>query len=316
MSNRAVSSVLGGLFTIAILVTVVAAFFAAQQSFNARYQVGVREAEEHSRQMLLERFSITGQLDASSGKIVVSILNTGPDPVRIVAVFVDGTLVRDLTSAPETINALVTNLVTTGVTFNDVPVSIRVLSERGNVASTVYPIPAPPGGNGELGASYVGPLKMNFDAFNYYKIGSAPGNKIDNVVLGSVQGAYAIDTASLDGDYIVFSVDIRNRDQDKRTIVLDQFSALHDTKVGVGSSTKTWFLITVDAAGDLVPLQDVTIKYDETVRIYFGSGSPGSQDAVKAFAPGTEALVNLVFHGTIAGKEWSQNSPFVVSLFE
>jgi len=312
--RKAVSTLLGGLVMILIVTTVIASFFAYQQQFNSRYQTVARQVNDHEREMNLERMNLFPKIDLSNN-ILIDVTNSGSNPLRIVAVFTDSGLSNDLTANPETINEGMTSPIDAQTTYSGTgSVTIKILTERGNTASTIYPVPSPNrGGNNQEGASFVGPLKLEFSSFSYYKV-NAPGNKVHDLVLGSKAPAYTIDTGSLTGNYIAFSLEISNQDPDERTIVLDRFTDLFDAQIG-SANTQVWHMATIDAVGNLALYQDITLNFGDTVTLWFVTRSPASDDGSKAFSPGTQVASFLIFHGTIGGAAWGQNSPFVTSVF-
>ena len=133
--------------------------------------------------------------------------------------------------------------------------------------------------------------------------------------------AYTVDTsaAALPGGYVVFSIDVTNQDSQGRPLVLDRYTALFDTYVKAGAANgQSWYIIGVDSNGNVQKYSlsaDIQIPHQATATLYFGSGNPDDIGGTKAITAPQLTNTFLIFHGTLGGTIWGQNSPFVATLF-
>lgn len=114
-----------------------------------------------NRQIAAESFQVTGDTN-STGGLFAAVTNTGPLAIRVVAIFVDDEWTNtSLITAPEAINVDTTETLDANFTYTGGVVTLRVVTERGNVATRMFP--AAVGANSLVIAAFDQILNANVD---------------------------------------------------------------------------------------------------------------------------------------------------------
>lgn len=164
--EKGVAGIIAALFLILIFSSTIIVYYVANQQFDRAYQDSLEEFRVMENEKNLEQFEIRGIINESN-RLLVRVNNTGSIPITIIRVFLidpsTGNIVSNPLETSMTLNPGAWGEVNTNYEFVLESISIKVLTQRGNVKSTTYP-PAVLS-TGEIG---IGPFLLTlYQGFNY-----------------------------------------------------------------------------------------------------------------------------------------------------
>jgi hypothetical protein len=190
--------------------------------------------------------------------------------------------------------------------------TFTVLTAMGNMASpqgTIKVVNQYNGNNGGNGGSApVGSVIVaNFSTFNYYKVS-------ESLKLSDVNNDYTIDS---NGDNIAFSLNLTNKDEKHRTIILEPDSQMF--YIGIKNDNLVTYvqvyIIKVSQDGIIQePFVSQGLDYNKEVTVYFGSKVAENYDpyAINNQIKSGAYPLNLALLGRFSdGESFGQNIPFV-----
>ena len=309
-SSKGVSTVIGTIFLVLIVLVVATNVFFWTITQNALYNQAVKE----SHQMDVDRFSemiATSHANYSvpqpnTVQVGITVSNEGPVSAQIITAWVvwvvngktkygfNDTLNINLNpgdTLPLTIRVAIPDVSSTGA-FNGWLVTARgnlVPLEREKIVSHAQV------------AFGIGSVMMDFDRFRYYY--ATRDSKTGRYTLSPWdQGIIKFNVPSKD---IVFGVLLSNYDQYRRTITLDERSLLWLYSPAKGAQEYWGIVNVVDGIyNPAKPYVPITLAYGETKMIFFG---PKSATQLGGYS----CAVNLLLLGKIGDQDYGQNLPFI-----
>lgn len=164
--KKGVAGIIAALFLILIFSSTIIVYYVANQQFDRAYQDSLEEFRVMEDEKSMEHFEIRGRINESN-RLSVMVNNTGSIPITIIRIFLidpnTESLINDPLEVSMTLNPGTWGEVNTNYEFVVESLSIKVLTQRGNVKSTIYP-PAVVS-TGEIG---IGPFLLTlYQGFNY-----------------------------------------------------------------------------------------------------------------------------------------------------
>ncbi len=323
--RKAVSGILGAVFLFAIVFTTGATYFTfvTLNMQNLNTELLSRNQMENNR--LLERYTPVSFFNSSVGTIGLNITNSGSISVKIVAIVVyNSTLVATLNGQPGSQTTpnlpIFINPVSTKATIDTgikpklgETYSIRVLSDRGNMAQTTYPeIASAAVVAASLISKGVGDVQMSFTTLKWATQMIIPLVWNDGAIIaGGTQK-------------VIWKVNLTNHSQ--KDIFLSHDSILTVIRGG-GSNTEGWYVIksvneqtgAITALGDSeyikIPADPYNVAKGGTpVTVYFTATVIGgtTPETFPAQADVWMVMIGLTGTYTTAGSSetYSQLIPF------
>ena len=360
--KAAVSSIIGGLIIFGIMFTVGFGYFYSISQDNALYQRAVMQYD--SKQLQMDRESLTISAQVVSGSLEVAASNTGPEPSVVIAYMVtnssDGALIQFENGTGSTPPLPYSIEPGGSADFTGIPyVSgwsylIKVLTQDGNVFSTIYPGPSVNLADQALTSGALGDLYLDFRSFQYYNVTGGSGSTCPQ---GSPYSGYCLSAAlpaftipsQVAANPLAFGITITNLNPDHYSIVLDQFTLIYETSFhGKNGQANflSWYVISNESTSGhnaiLSEYQPIILNYNIPTPVVFASSQclkasqgPLTENSncggLGLQAPGTSAgTIDTVFimtHGweiappvsmsslTYAGANYGQNLPYVSTLY-
>ena len=302
--KAAVSSIIGGLLILGIMLTVGYGYFysvnQAEQTFlNTEIQSNIGSAQ-HNQEFLI----ITGTL---SGPAIAFVVNNTGISTTLTSFFITDKLtgaVLDFNSGSSSTPAFPYAIrqgqsveFTTGVLYTSgTSYTIEVVSSRGSTFVGTYP---PRQLNtkviGSLVAAGLGSIAMNFSTFNYYSV-SGSGNSWTIAINHPHPAAilpYGVTPA--------FMLEITNNDPSAGTVTIDSHTELYLYQTcpsGCGGNVPVfaYFIVNVASNGAITSYNKgsfapITVPYGDSQTLYFASKNDlaiGSFATLQVNAPGNK----------------------------
>ncbi|MEM2740099.1 MAG: hypothetical protein QXQ29_04795, partial [Candidatus Bathyarchaeia archaeon] len=170
-------------------------------------------------------------------------------------------------------------------------------------------VPGKPEGNIPSDLSQIlGPTFLDFFSFRWYIY---EGNRLTPWPDGYEE--FTIPA----GSKVAFGVFVCNKDPNKRSITLDEYTHMWMYYSGAGGELKkSEFYIVNIVDGKVTPYTPITIDYDQIAFLVFAAEEPGGTKGVNIPSAKGVGYTNLLIHGTVGDLPFSQNIPFVGITFE
>lgn len=300
--SKGVSTVIGTVFLILIILMVSTNVILWTFSQDAQYTQAVQEENQKSVDRLSENVIATGANYSVPGiddvTVTVTLTNTGSTAVQIINLWVFDTDLKryanqsmSLNLFPGDVEYLVGGsspvVIIPGANASHTFVSWFVTG-RGNTISLESSIEDFV--LAEL-AQGIGSISMDFPTFRYYEV--QPGN-----VLGPEQYAFNIPGSSES----VFGIYLTNLDKRRENINLTSHSCVW--LIIPGSATSSSWPIAKVEDNTLVEFDYLILEYGRRTLIYFGGNVPSN-------LKNNIAAVNILLYGTIGSTDYGQNLPFI-----
>ena len=298
-------------------------------------QFKLQDTAKTALQRDTQRTNELAVVDASkldNGNLGVSVTNVGNEPIQVKQILIidyKSSVLKNMSSpsVPITLNVqtkTASPIDTSVIIQQGANYTLRVVTDRGSLFSTVYP-PAP---------------STNFTSFVTAAVSSEVAKSIGSLMIGgnSLRFFYA-DSYSLGDGYpinggypangyfgyavpattkMVFKIQVTNLDTKQRSINLNQKSLLQLTLGAVQSSSYVYYIIknVTDSSPytngiSMQAFTTITIPYDQTRTILFGASSPGGTNTVNGLSSGTPVGVFLILFGEYDDTTYfSQTIPF------
>lgn len=300
--SKGVSTVIGTVFLILIILMVSTNVILWTFSQDAQYTQAVQEENQKSVDRLSENVIATGANYSVPGiddvTVTVTLTNTGSTAVQIINLWVFDTDLKryanqsmSLNLFPGDVEYLVGGsspvVIIPGANASHTFVSWFVTG-RGNTISLESSIEDFV--LAEL-AQGIGSISMDFPTFRYYEV--QPGD-----VLGPEQYAFNIPGSSES----VFGIYLTNLDKRRENINLTSHSCVW--LIIPGSATSSSWPIAKVEDNTLVEFDYLILEYGRRTLIYFGGNVPSN-------LKNNIAAVNILLYGTIGSTDYGQNLPFI-----
>jgi len=317
--KKGVAGIIAATILFAMIFTTGAAYFMfVQYNYQLQHEASI-ERNQMEFDQSLEQFLVGGSEDFGSAMLYALVNNTGPVAITIVQIFYinadTGALIKEETLAsPITLNPGEITTVGSGISYGSGNRLIKILTARGNIGSGMYPPPEFPGITESEIAQGLGMLRFIFLSFRYYTYDPTNPYKLLNYPAGKSAFNSPLNT------YIVFGVEIKNVDHDKRNITLDSHTMLWQFNPQQ-SSRYWWYIVNVVDNGDgtgtiQTTYTPISIAYGEVKLVFFASDKDGdfsgpNPPRVKVTWPsGQPSAVFMLMHGTLDTLPYGQNMPY------
>jgi len=323
-SSKGVSTVIGTIFLVLIALTVATNVFLWTLTQNANYNQAVKESSQMDAERSSERIVAYNTVYSSVSQNEVNVTTTmtaqGALSAQIITVWVTWTptVGNDIKYGSETVNITVISGDT--ITINRIVPMSGALAGNGEfngwlVTARGNRVPLEVKRVEEIVVSDValgiGAISMDFSNFKYYNV---TDNVIDNYQGGGLEGYHVIQG----GDGIAFKISLTNYDISNRSITLYSPSVLWtlfpDPKNPLQARGSMWYLVNVYGNGTISDdFNAITIDYADTADLIFAAEDDMLINDFEAHSSSFLGLapVNLALYGTIDGKSYGQNIPFV-----
>lgn len=315
--SKGFSSIVGAVFAVLVMMSLISTVFVWSLSQNTLYNNTVtqtRQADlDRSNEKIVANITVS-RVDSNNVAVDGNLSNEGPLSVQIVTLWV---LDANTTYALKSLNiTLKPGNVTTlsGPTYN-VPLanssgdslSCWFISGRGNTISKNPLFGVNTGSGGPppfaLVSGGIGSISMDFAAFRSYIVNSSD-------YLGPARASFTISQ----NENLAFSINVTNLDPSQRNINLTSNSCFWALTPPKGAGTPQiygWYIATVTNGriSNLGSGAFVTLPYNQTAKIFFGTGKTGNNLNTGP------AAVNLLLTGTLynstSTSDYGQNLPFI-----
>lgn len=323
-NSRGFSSIIGAIFAVLIMFSLVSTVFVWTLSKNAAYENTMaqnRQADlDRSNEKIVANVTCS-RVNGSTVSVSGTLQNVGSLSAQIVTLWVVNNNTQKYASmSPLSISPLKPGGVTIlsgstaiNVTLTNSPgdiLSCWFISARGNTISKNPLFGLVTGGNSYTYANVsqgIGLIGFDFKQFSHFDFSTQPSG--NNVSLGVFQKTYTISISN----YTVFHVLLTNFDPANATLTIDQNSSIY-TITTQGNAVKygKWSLVNVtgDATNGyyLNPTSSTSYTLPATAPVdVFFAGSPGSSASL---ATGVYPM-NIMVFGKLGTNDYGQNVPFV-----
>ena len=340
-NSKGFSSIVGAVFSVLIMISLISAVFVWSLSENTRYNNTVRQTNQadsdRSNEQIVANVTIRGSLDGNSVYVNGTLQNKGPLSAQITTLWVQN--LNKTTYAHK--DSLGITLKSGSVTYlSDSTTSISLansigdnldcwfISGRGNIihinplfgAQTLninYSYPEYSTiSNVSMGIGIIGFDFKQFWHFDYNST-STPPNNYNLGKLASWSNTYVI----TQGQYTIFHVTLTSYDPTGKTMCVLPPSSIY--VIGSHSGTVkflTYDLVNVtgnDATGFRInPTYPVnyTLPHETPVDVFFGD--TGLDFSAQMLDHGTIYPLNIMVFGKLGADDYGQNVPFVTLYFK
>ena len=322
-NRKGFSSVIGTTFMVLVMMFLSTSVFLWTLSQNTLYNEALRAKNQEEAERSSENIvALSGNYSVSevTGEVTVTVVlrNAGSVAVQLMNLWVLDTDPLNRRYANKSLNL---NLNPGDVEPNWLTVTIPeakanhtftswFVTARGNT----IPLEKEQGVIVASLAQGIGSLALDFYKFRYFEYKAGSGNVLENYPNGTI--SFNIPK----GTEVAYGVVLTNLDPSKKTIVLDSHSLLW---VIIPTSdvahNKWWYIVNVAPNGTISPTYStISMAYGEIKLLVFASENDlASSSFARQNAPNTVCTVPvfLLPHGTIGGKPYGQNLPFVSLYF-
>ncbi|MCP8316028.1 MAG: hypothetical protein H3Z51_04085 [archaeon] len=242
--KKGVAGIIAATILFAMIFTTGAAYFIfVQYNYQLQHKAST-DREQMDFEQSLEQFTVSGACVGEDNPLYAVVKNNGPIPIKVVAVFIGSTATYYTGTPypdPYTINTGNSAQIPTGFTYTGGNVTIKVVSERGNVVSGPYPLPK--SAIASI-ASAVGPVVLYFHNFAW----ATNGNDWNGVNPESLywHPGWAIPPGQ---SYVVWRLDVVNYEE--RSIQLDKYCVFW-AMTSESAANLVWFILNTNTEGKLV----------------------------------------------------------------
>ena len=290
-NKKGVSTVVGSMLFLILIVFLSATLFVALYTYNASSQEAIEiEQTRSDEKIVIDNLSTNAEMTQITE---VSIKNLGSEAVKIAAIYIDNQLILEpstylgakesiLISLPDSTPYSPTSTITAATERG-----VKSIVEEDDLVEN-YQVPL----NDEF---YFGPLKLDFEQFYLTEVSDGTYDP-DALLPGWNPNASTT---------CVWRITVKN--VDTRDLSLSQYSCL--TLIdNAGGAQKPWYIEATDTA-------PFPIQSQETVNIFFRWDNPTAQKDQSVFSNECQCRVILTFFGTFDldnGKKipYGQTIPF------
>lgn len=334
-NRRAVSGIISATILFTMLFTTGTTYFLFVSLLDQQRQIATVKRAEGDQLQRFEKFEVGGRLVANNVGFFLN--NTGGVAMTVVSVFLsNSTFFKFMNGSNQEVTPRLPITINPGGSLNsfDTAVAeksgslytIKVLSERGNVAAGFWPfltVTLETIVRAAILAQGAGFLALDFNSFRAYNTtGTAPGCNPSTAGCQltpwpSGVAGYTLKSPQSTGRYIVFSANVTNVDPEKRDLTIDTDSVLVQfLKPTTGGGTArgwSWGIGKVNATGHTQAYSAISISYLQTVTLYF-IVIPSTNTQTYP-ASGDFNAVFIYLHGNVASTTYGQNIPFVTTKY-
>lgn len=340
-NKRAFSSIIGAIFAALVIISLTSGLFVWSLSQDALYNNAVRQKNQLDAERLAENLKAYGAnytVSSSSVSVNALIQNQGSLPVEFIRLWlVDsnnglyGSYPLNLNLKAGQIQSVVAVVPIDGVGPQD-NLSSWLVTERGNMVSTMQNGGGPPGPAGTVGpqgpegpsavnaltAQGLGSVAMDFNSFKYYVVNSS---KLPARLMSYPTGQSGYSAPGGTKSVIGFAVNITNYDMSHRTLTFTSTTMMWVLFPVLGNQPRSawWYIVNVDSNGNISPTYTpITLNFNQTKTIVFASLN--EMVNVNSFAGATPgfsgpSVANLMIVGKAGSDPLGNNIPFVAIQF-
>jgi hypothetical protein len=346
-TRKAVSAVIGGLILFSMIFTVGFGYFYTEAQVQAAYQQQLSAKQS-------ENLLVTAT--ASTSALTITVTNLGIESN------VTAYMVINNSTSPQTVqskNIAGGAFLNPGQSWTSPSISyilgdsyiLKVITSRGNVFSTTYPLPTTSLATQALTSGALGDLYLSFNSYQYFNVTTSncpQGNPYSGYCLTQVSGHGSAFTIPHGVSNIAFAITITDLNSQEDEIVLDQFTLLYQVIQGANAKGTyyPWYIVSnTTTSGHNAILSQYTpipLKYDSPETLIFASGtcltntysgmndnsaSCGFQPESPSASAGYAATVFILSHGwetsnstslstlSLSNSNYGQNSPYVSTVY-